>query len=446
MPRGFEWRFMVAFAAPPPQHAVKMKRFFFPKLYPALALLGVSLAAVADDVKLDWQPSGAVQSAGYYRPLHLVLSPEKPGGIKAVPADLTAPLYGQLQLGPAEAPTTFFVILDEPEGKPSRLFVDANANGDLTDDPPTEWKARPSKGTAGTDYTMYIGGADLQLAYGAEKLKLHLGIYRFDKHDPKRAAMVNNLFYYRDYSRVGEASIGGKTYRAMLLDEAATGDFRPATGDTNSAITLLLDLNNNGKFEGRGESFDVAKPFNIGGTTYEVAGLSASGGTFQFVKSAQTVEETKPRPNLVAGAKALPFEAKTTDGDTVHFPDKYKGKLVLMDFWATWCPPCREEVPHLAAAYEKFHAQGLEVLGVSLDQANASEKLAQFTKENHMPWPEVYDGKYWGSAVAQMYFIESIPHPFLVDGNTGTIVAEGDDLRGEALAATIAKALAKHQD
>jgi hypothetical protein len=83
---------------------------------------------------------------------------------------------------------------------------------------------------------------------------------------------------------------------------------------------------------------------------------------------------------------------------------------------------------------------------VSLDQANSEAKLAQFTKENHMPWPEIYDGKYWSSTVAQKYFIESIPQSFLVDGETGTIIAEGNELRGDALPATIEKALAKHQD
>jgi hypothetical protein len=192
-----------------------MKRFIFPPSCHALLLFGAALAASADDIKMDWQPSGVTTKAGYYRPLHLVLSPEKPDGIKVLPADLAAPLFGKLQLGPAEAPTTFFVIVDEPEGKPSRLFVDANANGDLTDDPPAEWKGRPEKGTNGTELTTFLGGAELQLAYGAEKLKAHLGIYRFDKHDPGRSGFVNNLFYYRDYGRVGDVSLGGKTYHAM---------------------------------------------------------------------------------------------------------------------------------------------------------------------------------------------------------------------------------------
>jgi thiol-disulfide isomerase/thioredoxin len=421
-----------------------MKSIFLSKSFHAILLFGAAFIASADDVKMDWQPSGVFRKTGYYRPMQLALSPDKPDGIKAVPADLAAPLYGKLQLGPAEAPTTFFVIVDEPEGKPSRLFVDANANGDLTDDPPMEWKGNAVKGSQGIELTNYMGGTDFETAYGAEKLKLHLEMYRFDKRDARRAAFAHTLFYYRDYGRAGDVSLGGKTYHAMLIDDSATGDFRPAkNGD--SSVTLLLDLNNDGKFEQRGESFDVTKPFNIGGTTYEVAGLNANGGSFQFVKSSKTVEETMPRPSLVPGAKALSFEAKTTDGDTLHFPQSYKGKLVMLDFWATWCGPCRAELPHLSSAYEKFHAKGFEVLGVSLDKANASEKLATFTKENHMPWPEVYDGQFWQAAVAQKYYIDSIPHPFLVDGDTGMIVAEGEALRGDQLAGTIEKALAKHQ-
>jgi thiol-disulfide isomerase/thioredoxin len=421
-----------------------IKRCFVFRSFHAILILGAAIAANADDIKLDWESSGVSKTAGYYRPVRLELSPVKPDGIKAVPADLAAPLYGKLQLGPAEAPTTFFVIVDEPEGKPSRLFVDANANGDLTDDPPAEWNGRPEKGPGGMDLTTYIGGAELQPTYGGGKLKMHLRMYRFDKHDARRAAFASTLFYYRDYGRAGDVLLGGKTYHALLLDDGAIGDFRPGKDATNSAITLLLDLNNNGKFE-RGESFDATKPFNIGGTTYEIAGLSASGGTFQFVKSSQTVPETMPRPSLEAGAKALAFEAKSTDGDTIRFPESYKGKLVMLDFWATWCGPCRAELPHLSEAYEKYHAKGFEVLGVSLDQANASEKLAQFTKDNHMPWPEIYDGQYWNAAVAQSYYIDSIPHPFLVDGDTGKIVAEGEDLRGAELSPTIEKALAKRQ-
>jgi len=420
-----------------------MKSYHQIKPLVALIIIGTALAAGAEDVKMDWQPSGASKKLGYYRPTHVALSSTKPDGLKSAPANLEAPLYGALQLGPAESPTTFYVVIDEPEGKPARLFVDANANGDLTDDPPVEWKGTPYKGKDKTDLTRYVGSADLQTAYGAEKLKMHLNLYRFDKRDAGRAQFANALFYYRDFLRAGEVSLGGKTYHALLADDDNSGDFRPSKDTNQTPAMLLLDLNNNGKFE-RGESFNVTKPFNIGGTTYEITGLAASGETFQIVKSSKTVEETKPPvppPTLTAGSNALAFEATTTDGTKISFPKSYKGKLVMLDFWATWCPPCRAEIPGLVKNYAKYHDKGFEVLGVSLDQPNSTEKLAQFTKDNNMTWPEIYDGKFWKAAVAQQYYINSIPHPFLVDGDTGKIVAEGGALRGEALAGTIAKAL-----
>ena len=153
------------------------------------------------------------------------------------------------------------------------------------------------------------------------------------------------------------------------------------------------------------------------------------------------IQAAKAGPDLTAGQKVPSFQAKTTDGKQVNFPEDYKGKVVLLDFWATWCPPCRAEIPNVVQAYQKYHAQGFDVLGVSLDRGNSGPQLAKFTQDNKMPWPQVYDGKYWQAEVAVKFGINSIPHPILVDGSTGKILADGSDARGESLAPAIEKAL-----
>jgi peroxiredoxin len=407
------------------------------------AALSLGAPAHADTVKLNLLSSGAMPKLGGYRPQRLALTAQKPASLKKAPADLAAPRYGVLTLGPRESPSSVVVVVDEPEGKDARLFVDANGNGDLTDDPAAQWIKSAYQDRDGKALTRYRGGADVQIRYGGETVPVRLAMYRFDKADTARAVLKDTLLYYRDYAREGEMALGGKTYKVMLSDDTATGDFRGKPGGPSSGVRLLIDVNGNGAFDPRGESFDVAKPFNIGGTTYEITGLTASGDAFSVGKSARAVAEILPPPDLGPGKKAVAFEAKTTDGKTIRFPESYKGKVVLLDFWATWCGPCIAELPHLTKAYETLHAQGFEVLGISLDRENWGEKLAAFCREKKMPWPQVYDGKYWNAEVAQRYGVTSIPRAYLVDGDTGEILAAQGELRGERLAETIQKALAK---
>jgi thiol-disulfide isomerase/thioredoxin len=115
----------------------------------------------------------------------------------------------------------------------------------------------------------------------------------------------------------------------------------------------------------------------------------------------------------------------------------------MLDFWATWCPPCREEIPGLVAAYNAHNPKGFEVLGISLDQNGQANQVKAFMKDQGMTWPQVYDGKFWKAAVADLYNINSIPACFLVDGDTGTILATGGQLRGGNLETTIQAALEK---
>ncbi len=145
----------------------------------------------------------------------------------------------------------------------------------------------------------------------------------------------------------------------------------------------------------------------------------------------------KVQGSLVVGAKFPDFAEKDIDGKPLSVA-KYKGKVVLVDFWATWCGPCISELPNVLAAYEKHHARGFEILGLSLDQDE--KKLRDFIKDRKMTWPQYFDGKVWENKLAMQYGIMGIPATFLLDGN-GTII--GKDLRGDELEKAVALALAK---
>lgn len=139
--------------------------------------------------------------------------------------------------------------------------------------------------------------------------------------------------------------------------------------------------------------------------------------------------------------KAASFEAVSTSGGKIAFPSDYKGKIVMLDFWATWCGPCIAEVPNLTKVYADLKPHGFEVLGISLDSDRTKERLASFTQEKAMTWPQICDGKGWEADLARLYGVRAIPSCFLVDGTTGKLIASGNELRGKSLRPAVEKAL-----
>ncbi|MBI5833990.1 MAG: redoxin domain-containing protein [Armatimonadetes bacterium] len=124
--------------------------------------------------------------------------------------------------------------------------------------------------------------------------------------------------------------------------------------------------------------------------------------------------DTSPKP----GEQAPAFEGKTADGKTIRLAD-YQGKVLLVDFWATWCGPCMADLPNLKALLERYRDKGLEVVAVSLDSDAA--KLKATMTDKGMWWPSLFDGQGWGNAIAGQFNVKAIPQALLI-GKEGVIV------------------------
>jgi thiol-disulfide isomerase/thioredoxin len=138
------------------------------------------------------------------------------------------------------------------------------------------------------------------------------------------------------------------------------------------------------------------------------------------------------------GNPPKPFKVKDMAEKDLSVED-YKGKVVLIDFWATWCGPCVAELPNVIKAYQKYHDKGFEIIGVSLDRDNKGVLDKFLADHPDMKWPQFYDGKFWKNELAVLYGVSSIPATFLID-KAGKVYRVG--LRGKALDEAIEKLLA----
>ena len=144
----------------------------------------------------------------------------------------------------------------------------------------------------------------------------------------------------------------------------------------------------------------------------------------------------KADPMSALVGKVVPnFSATDLDGKPISLQD-YRGKVVLLDFWAVWCGPCVGEMPNVKKVYETHKDKGFDIIGISLD--TDEERLRNYLKENDIPWQQIYSGKGWDSPLAKQYHIRGIPAPWLI-ARDGTLISR--EARGVKLERLVVEAL-----
>ena len=225
-----------------------------------------------------------------------------------------------------------------------------------------------------------------------------------------------------------------KTYNDYQLAEQS--------GDTAKASQLMKEIETGEKemtqmqkdfVKNNPSSF--AAPQILAGLTYDMEGseietyINAMDTAVANTETIKSLKERVEKMKAVAiGKKAPDFTMNNPEGNPVTLYSKVGSKLLLVDFWAAWCGPCRQENPNVVKVYKEFNKKGFDVFGVSLDRSK--DDWVKAIADDKLTWTHVSDLQYWNNAAAQMYAVNAIPANFLLDEN-GVII--GRNLRDEAL-------------
>lgn len=207
--------------------------------------------------------------------------------------------------------------------------------------------------------------------------------------------------------------------------EAFQGDYAKKNNKSFVSVLIIKDLLNNPSVTPE----EVSDMYN---------NLDAELKTNKHAKKIEEILENLSK--LAIGKKAPDFSAKSPDGNEVSLKSSLGSKVTIIDFWASWCKPCRVENPNMVALYNEFKDSGLSIIGVSLDQEGKLEEWKNAIAQDNLTWYHLSNLKFWQDPIAELYNVKSIPAIFVLDAN-GIIVAK--DIRGEELKNKVKELISK---
>lgn len=294
--------------------------------------------------------------------------------------------------------------------------------------------------------TFWAGNDDLKIDFRGEdtaKVKIKNPPYIFIESEGKDNQLINMLNWETHQNYQTSIAVGKRQYMAMQAKDTAL---------TKSLSEMVMDQfarsSNTAKVFVRAFKNDPQVVYALGYVSpridkdFILEYVNPLIAKYPWLKEAKEVKENIDKAEAaekktVDGAKFINITQADPNGKNIKLYDYLKGKkYVLVDFWASWCGPCRAENPHVLKVYNKYKAKGFDVFAISLD--DNKDRWIKAIKDDNMPWAQVSDLKGWKNEAAQYYNITAIPMNYLLDAN-GNIVAR--NLRGDALEKEVAKLL-----
>lgn len=341
-----------------------------------------------------------------------------------------------------------FTLKDKP-GKDGEVFQIIQLKSDSTYEikVPAKTPRLYSLDVFGWDrITFWAGNDDLKIDFRGEdtaQIKIKNPPYVFIESEGKDNQLINMLNWevYQNYQNT--IAIGRRQYMAMQAKD---------TTMTKSLSDLMMEQYDNmstrAKWYVRNFKNDPQVVYALGFVSsrrdkdFILEYVDPLITKYPWLKEAREVKEGIAKAEAAAqktaeGTKFINITQADPEGNKINLYDYLKGKkYVLVDFWASWCGPCRAENPHILKVFNKYKVKGFDVFAISLD--DNKDRWVKAIKDDNMPWAQVSDLKGWKNEAAQYYNITAIPMNFLVDGD-GNIVAK--NLRGEALDKEISRLL-----